>query len=91
MEKIIETKFDIGEKVFFMQQNKIDSGTIYGIKIHIDTTWEMQTHNMREDTFLKYQYCYDICTEPMYSRGIKDMSETSLFKNKEDLIQSLLK
>lgn len=34
----IETKFDLGDKVYFVRENRISEGTVYGIEIDVGKT-----------------------------------------------------
>lgn len=74
----IQTLYDEGEVVFFMNNNKITTGTVIGIisrKGYIERNYAMS------NGVFYYLKCdqYDL----------QDINESSLFKTKEELLNSL--
>ena len=74
---VIETKYNVGEDVFFMRDNRILHGNITAILIKVASI---------PDSTKKVEY--EICT---YGTGIKTVfySENSLYTTKQELLSSL--
>lgn len=69
-----ETKFSLGDQVFYMKYNKVCTGHIAEVHIsYKEPNWYSESYHMKEDNGLN---------PPLYSR--KD-----LFKTKEELIETL--
>lgn len=69
-----DTKFKLGDLVYYMKYNKVCSGHIAGICIrYTGPNWCSESYYMKEDTGMN---------PPSYSRG-------DLFRTKEDLLKSL--
>lgn len=69
----LETKYDIGQEVWFMKENKIRSCGVYGLKVNREYTGSKGYTNT-------ISYCLN-------SHGIYD--EELLFSSKEELLKSL--
>lgn len=80
----IKTKFNIGNKVFFMHQNKVASANIEAIDIQVKK--EMVTNKPNP-------YGYDIIDNPYIFYKMEGFSlsllESALFSSKQELIESL--
>ena len=69
-----DTRFKLGDLVYYMKYNKICTGHISEIRIsYKEPNWYSESYYMKEDTGLN---------PPFYSRN-------ELFKTKEDLLKSL--
>lgn len=73
----IETKFSIGDQVFFMAGNKAKQKHINRIKIEL---WSPMSY---DDKGVKILYNAQVADEIMY------LNENSIFKTKEELLNSL--
>lgn len=70
----INTKFSLGDQVYYMKSNKIHIGHITKICVsYSEPNWYSESYYMKEDMGLN---------PPFYSRN-------ELFKTKEDLLKSL--
>lgn len=68
------TKFKLGDLVYYMKSNRICTGHISGVHIcYKEPNWYSEVYYMDEDTGLN---------PPSYSKN-------ELFKTKEDLLKSL--
>ena len=73
----VKTKFSIGNEVFFMAGNKVKQKYINKIKIEL---WSPLSY---DDNGIKILYGIQIANEITY------LNESSIFKTKEDLLNSL--
>ena len=80
----IETKFDIGDKVFYMKNNKVEENIITDIKIIVGLK--------REDGMINYDNIKASIKREIYyvdmNRDLK-FHPSWLFKTKEELLKSL--
>ena len=74
----IETKFDVGDQVFLMHDNKVTHAKIMFILISVQS--------QRSDNLV---IKYDLITPSPDYILLKDLKESLLFKTKEDLLNSL--
>lgn len=69
-----DTRFKLGDLVYYMKSNRICTGHISEMRIRYrEPNWYSESYYMKEDTGLN---------PPFYSRN-------ELFKTKEDLLKSL--
>ena len=73
----LETKFDINDKVYFVRENKINKGTVYGIEI--DTS---KTNKKKIVTDLSYRV--------WNGASMTMLSESKIFATIEELTASLV-
>lgn len=92
MEIKINTKFNVGNEVFFIDQNKLCKGTVHKIiikseitKIEVDKITSEFTKKIAAD-----KITYEIRIRSKLS-GYTIREEKGLFKSAEDLIKSLEK
>ena len=73
----IETKFNVGDKVFFMKHNSVDFGTIIGIDITVKkgNIFSSNPINLDETVYIISEICR--------------IREHNLFRTKEELINTL--
>lgn len=76
----IETKYNIGDEVVFIQENAIHRGTIRNIAVRVRSN---------DYTDEQYEY-YDInCYEKALSKTYKEVHESLIYRTKEELLKSL--
>ncbi len=73
----IETKFDIEDTVFFMYEDKIESGRIYGI------------YYLKDDKEMKKMYDVEFRRKKDGVLGQTIVKEPEAFLSREDLIETL--
>ena len=78
----INTKFNIGEDIFVMHNNRIVNAEIKSIFIEVFPRTTPCSNIIVKYKVEKFEY--DLCEE-------FEVNEDDIFTNKEDLIQSLLK
>ena len=80
----IETKFDIGDRVFYMKNNKVENNIIVNIEIVVGI--ELEEHGM-----INYDNIKAIIQSEIYFVDMnRDLLHPSwLFKTKEELLKSL--
>ncbi len=78
----IETKFNIGDKVFVLFFNKIYTVEIKHITINVDV-------NSFKVPKTGIYYSTDELHDKFYDRKQKSFGEESLFKTKQELLESL--
>jgi len=80
----VETKFDIGDKVFYMKNNKVEENIITDIKIIVRLK--------REDGMINYDNIKAFIQSEIYyvdMNGDLKFHPNWLFKTKEELLKSL--
>jgi len=77
----IETKFDIGDTVFFIEENKVQQATIKRISINVNESNSQFGYGYKPDARIRYS------TDS--SNLSKYKNEEQLFKTKQDLLDSL--
>lgn len=76
----LETKYNIGNKIFFIQNNSVHQGMIDKIYVNIGS----DGYNLKQ-----YEY-YDIrCYEKAIEKIYRDVSVNLIFPTKEELLKSL--
>lgn len=79
----IKTKFNIGDNVFFMHQNKVKSSTVESLNINVISEMRSKPN----------PYDYDVVHVPKIIYKIKGFEplffESALFSSKQELIESL--
>ncbi len=81
----VETKFDIGDRVFYMKNNKVEHNIITDIKIIVGI--ELEEHGMINYDNIKASIKSEIYYVDM-NRDLK-FHPSWLFKTKEELLKSL--
>ena len=76
----IETKYNIGDEVFFLQENAIHQGYIRKIVVCVTSSEGCVNQNEYYDI-----YCYD----RVLSKTYKDVKKSLIYKTKEELLKSL--
>lgn len=74
----VETKFNVGDKVFLMNDNKVTYAKILNILISVQS-------QRNSDAVIKY----DLMTQSPEYKSLRGIEESLLFKDKEDLLKSL--
>lgn len=81
----IETKYNIGDTVWLIENSKCLSGTVCGIQHNYGIGYRYgQLYSGKE--FVRIQYCIDV---PNRLFHYSDIEEKYLFPTKEELIKSL--
>ena len=75
----IETKYNIGDSLYFMHDNEITGGTVLKCQVHGD---------YRGITSVMYEMSYRDCAN---QRKMQWVSEKELFVNTKDLLDYLIK
>ena len=70
----IETKFNIGDEVWYMENNKVCCDTISAIHLHV----------YEYDRIFNYSFGLTDCTKPYIQ-----VDESKLFRTKQELLDSL--
>lgn len=78
----IETKFNIGQEVYFMCNNKAQCAEV----LEIDAT---VSHSSKEYSALKTKCSYEVNFRNTVGGGCKFYEESELFASKEELLKSL--
>lgn len=73
----IETKFNVNDKVYFVRENKINKGTVYGIEIDVG-----KTNKKKIVTDLSYRV--------WNGTSMTMLSESKIFATIEELTASLV-
>lgn len=70
----IETKYNIGDEIWFMSDNEICNEKITAIHIHIDALGSFVTYS---------------CEDTLIGQALNTVREELLFPTKEELLKSL--
>lgn len=85
----INIKYNMDDKVYFMQDNKINCGKIWIFKILVGNMWDMQTHNCKPTDKLNITIQYKICTDNRNKISSDWVYESDIYSTKEELLKSL--
>lgn len=78
----LETKFDVGQRVYFMSHNKVQNAIVLSIDICVSVlSSEYSTH--------KTDCIYTLDYRETYNSGFERVKEDVLFGSKQDLLNSL--
>lgn len=80
--KTYTTKFEPGEKLFFLHNHKITEATIDGLKIENDKRWNSKIQ-------IIYFVHFEIMEEGRTNNGFDHCPEESAFSSREELIMSI--
>lgn len=78
----IETKFNIGQEVYFMFNNKVQHAEVLEIDVTV-------THLNKECPDAKINCRYEVNFKDIVGGGFKFYEEYELFVSKEELLKSL--
>lgn len=82
----IDTRYNIGDKVWLISNNRCFSGTICGFQCKYGIGYRYgQFYTGKEN--VKIQYCVDV---PNLLYHVYDIDEDNLFSTQEELINSLI-
>lgn len=77
----IETEFNIGQKVLFLYDNKVELGRVVGISFNCYCEGDV------DDEVYKERLVYKVKSANV--RGVAEFTELNLFSSKRDLLASL--